>query len=164
MGLLETHGSEKWEGLSEYELICDAVAIKKQNIGLLAPLLSKEESQDYAELFRSLPEGWQIARGNVSNSFQGQLFPYQKEGLKWLEFLKESNCGGLLADEMGLGKTVQVLAFISQLLLEKPCMDPEWPQKLAAKLGSFRPSRALSQAAARQPDGLSETLVKVSSR
>jgi peptidoglycan/LPS O-acetylase OafA/YrhL len=50
------------------------------------------------------------------------------------------------------------------LLLEKPCMDPEWPQKLAAKLGSFRPSRTLCQAAARQAGGLSETLVKVSSR
>lgn len=122
VGLLETHGGEKWEGLSEYELICDTVAVKKQNIGLLAPLLSKEESQDYSELFRCLPEGWQAAQGNVCSSFQGQLFPYQKEGLKWLEFLRESNCGGLLADEMGLGKTVQVLAFISQLSLEKPCL------------------------------------------
>jgi superfamily II DNA or RNA helicase len=44
------------------------------------------------------------------------LRPYQKEGLAWLQFLREQGLAGILADDMGLGKTAQALA---HLLLEK---------------------------------------------
>ncbi len=44
------------------------------------------------------------------------LRPYQKEGLAWLQFLREHHLSGILADDMGLGKTAQTLA---HLLLEK---------------------------------------------
>lgn len=53
----------------------------------------------------ALPEG-----------FKGELRLYQKEGLSWLQFLREVGLGGILADDMGLGKTVQTLAHI---LVEK---------------------------------------------
>ncbi|HXI13509.1 MAG TPA: DEAD/DEAH box helicase [Thermoanaerobaculia bacterium] len=45
-------------------------------------------------------------------SFQGELRPYQREGLGWMNFLKDAGLGGCLADDMGLGKTVQVLALL----------------------------------------------------
>ncbi len=45
-----------------------------------------------------------------------ELRPYQKEGLAWLQFLRQHNLSGILADDMGLGKTAQTLA---HLLLEK---------------------------------------------
>ncbi|MBI4743121.1 MAG: DEAD/DEAH box helicase [Betaproteobacteria bacterium] len=45
-----------------------------------------------------------------------ELRPYQKEGLAWLQFLREQKLSGILADDMGLGKTAQTLA---HLLLEK---------------------------------------------
>ncbi|MDP3540132.1 MAG: DEAD/DEAH box helicase [Azonexus sp.] len=45
-----------------------------------------------------------------------ELRPYQREGLAWLQFLREQNLSGILADDMGLGKTAQTLA---HLLLEK---------------------------------------------
>ena len=45
-----------------------------------------------------------------------ELRSYQKEGLAWLQFLREQNLSGILADDMGLGKTAQALA---HLLLEK---------------------------------------------
>ena len=48
--------------------------------------------------------------------FQGQLRPYQSDGLAWLHFLRQFELGGCLADDMGLGKTIQVLA-----LLESRC-------------------------------------------
>ena len=44
------------------------------------------------------------------------LRPYQREGLAWLQFLREFELHGVLADDMGLGKTVQTLA---HLLVEK---------------------------------------------
>jgi len=45
-------------------------------------------------------------------SFVGELRPYQREGLGWLEFLDKFAFGGCLADDMGLGKTIQVLAWL----------------------------------------------------
>lgn len=45
-----------------------------------------------------------------------ELRSYQREGLAWLQFLREQNLSGILADDMGLGKTAQALA---HLLLEK---------------------------------------------
>jgi SNF2 family DNA or RNA helicase len=40
------------------------------------------------------------------------LRPYQRQGVAWLDFLRENHFGGILADEMGLGKTLQTLSFI----------------------------------------------------
>ena len=48
--------------------------------------------------------------------FQGELRHYQQQGLAWLQFLRETEHGGILADDMGLGKTAQTLA---HLLIEK---------------------------------------------
>jgi superfamily II DNA or RNA helicase len=48
--------------------------------------------------------------------FKLELRPYQKEGLAWLQFLRQHELSGILADDMGLGKTAQTLA---HLLLEK---------------------------------------------
>ncbi|MFA5082737.1 MAG: DEAD/DEAH box helicase [Hydrogenophilaceae bacterium] len=45
-----------------------------------------------------------------------ELRPYQREGLAWLQYLREHELAGILADDMGLGKTAQALA---HLLLEK---------------------------------------------
>jgi superfamily II DNA or RNA helicase len=45
--------------------------------------------------------------------FVGTLRAYQRQGLAWLQRLREAGAGGLLADDMGLGKTVQVLAHLA---------------------------------------------------
>ncbi len=50
------------------------------------------------------------------NGFKLDLRPYQREGVAWLQFLREHDLSGILADDMGLGKTAQTLA---HLLLEK---------------------------------------------
>jgi len=47
------------------------------------------------------------------------LRPYQKEGVKWLKFLRELNVSGILADDMGLGKTLQVITLIEELYKKK---------------------------------------------
>jgi superfamily II DNA or RNA helicase len=46
-------------------------------------------------------------------TFEGQLRPYQQDGLGWLHFLQDFHLGGCLADDMGLGKTIQVLALLA---------------------------------------------------
>ncbi|KRZ50206.1 TATA-binding protein-associated factor [Trichinella nativa] len=43
---------------------------------------------------------------------EGELRPYQKEGVTWLTFLKNYSLHGILSDEMGLGKTLQTLCIL----------------------------------------------------
>jgi superfamily II DNA or RNA helicase len=50
------------------------------------------------------------------DDLNARLRGYQRQGLAWLQFLREHGLAGVLADDMGLGKTVQTLA---HLLLEK---------------------------------------------
>ena len=47
-------------------------------------------------------------------TFKAKLRPYQKDGLGWIDFLRDTGFGGVLADDMGLGKTIQALAFLSR--------------------------------------------------
>ena len=64
--------------------------------------------------------------GSPPDSFKAALRPYQNDGLSWLDFLRETEFGGVLADDMGLGKTVQALAFLAlekaQGRLDKPAL------------------------------------------
>ncbi len=63
---------------------------------------------------------------NEPEGFIGELRNYQKEGLAWLQFLREYSFGGILADDMGLGKTVQVLALLQAEKnagrMDRPCL------------------------------------------
>jgi SNF2 family DNA or RNA helicase len=54
-------------------------------------------------------------------SFNGNLRPYQQEGLTWIGNMTKFNFGLCLADDMGLGKTIQVIAFL--LYLKKSFPD-----------------------------------------
>lgn len=57
-----------------------------------------------------------IKKVALPRGFKATLRDYQKQGLNWLQFLREFEFNGILADDMGLGKTVQTLA---HLLVEK---------------------------------------------
>ncbi|MDP1929806.1 MAG: DEAD/DEAH box helicase [Thiobacillus sp.] len=67
-------------------------------------------------LARQLQHGGGIQAIEPPQGLQLELRPYQREGLAWLQYLREQNLSGILADDMGLGKTIQTLA---HLLLEK---------------------------------------------
>lgn len=43
------------------------------------------------------------------------LFPYQKRGVNWLNFMANSKCGCVLADSMGLGKTLQAIYMLKHI-------------------------------------------------
>jgi len=61
--------------------------------------------------------------------FRGTLRDYQRQGLSWLQFLREHRVAGVLADDMGLGKTIQVLA---HLLAEKAGGRADLPSLVVA--------------------------------
>ena len=46
------------------------------------------------------------------DGFVGQLRPYQRRGVAWLQGMGELGLGAVLADDMGLGKTIQLIAYL----------------------------------------------------
>jgi superfamily II DNA or RNA helicase len=71
---------------------------------------------DILALAEKLKSAQGIAHIEPPKGLNLELRPYQREGLAWLQFLREHGLSGILADDMGLGKTAQTLA---HLLLEK---------------------------------------------
>jgi superfamily II DNA or RNA helicase len=54
------------------------------------------------------PEG--LAAADVGADLEAILRPYQRDGVRWLWWLRTLGLGGCLADDMGLGKTLQAIA------------------------------------------------------
>jgi superfamily II DNA or RNA helicase len=89
-----------------------------------------------------LREAAESASDEAPAGFVGELRPYQREGLRWLNALASAGLGGVLADDMGLGKTVQLLAHVLALkqigALEHPALIvvptsllPNWEAEIA---------------------------------
>lgn len=47
------------------------------------------------------------------------LYPHQREGVKWLAGFAGNKVGGILGDDMGMGKTVQVATFLRGALAKR---------------------------------------------
>ncbi len=69
--------------------------------------------EDIHRLARQLRGFDGLRRIEPPDTFRATLRHYQKQGLDWLQFLREYELGGILADDMGLGKTVQTLAHLA---------------------------------------------------
>ena len=76
------------------------------------------------------------------------LRPYQKQGVAWLQFLRENGFGGILADEMGLGKTLQALAHLQTCSRRRA----EAHSKIEAQQAAGPESQSLLTAAATKPN------------
>lgn len=118
---------EEW--LEQYGLLAglgekegDTLKFSKNQAALLDALLA-DEPVEFDQTFLDMREQF-ASFGNIEpkaelESFQGELRPYQQEGLGWLDFLQKFHLGGCLADDMGLGKTVQLLALLQERIAER---------------------------------------------
>jgi SNF2 family DNA or RNA helicase len=92
----------------------DVVRFSRGQVGLLDALVSNLPQATCDAVFEQAREELRsfegVAPAEPTPEFVGELRPYQKQGLGWLNFLHRFGFGGCLADDMGLGKTVQVLA------------------------------------------------------
>ena len=91
---------------------------------LLSEFADQESERLWNEQKKRLADFRRIAPVREPSGFHGELRPYQREGLGWLEFLERQRFGGCLADDMGLGKTVQVLAWLQARKLRDPSAAP----------------------------------------
>ncbi|MEM9456925.1 MAG: DEAD/DEAH box helicase [Myxococcota bacterium] len=73
----------------------------------------------------------------LPGDLQATLRDYQREGVRWLSFLRSAELGALLADDMGLGKTLQALCAVEgrTLVVAPTSVLPNW----AAEARRFRP-------------------------
>ncbi len=94
----------------------DVVRFRKTQAGLLDAWLESQPDVRLDEIFQrvrgELRQFERVEPAEAPPGFRGELRPYQKDGLGWLQFLQRFGFGGCLADDMGLGKTVQVLALL----------------------------------------------------
>jgi superfamily II DNA or RNA helicase len=78
---------------------CDDLSLPRQPcFDRIAPLLDG---------FKSIPQV------TLPEDLNGELRPYQRDGVDWLCFLKSLGLGAVLADDMGLGKTLQALCAVT---------------------------------------------------
>ncbi len=102
---LDDEGRLKLHGLRAAQIVSDSRREGENRLVDQAPdyLLQTTEAIEALKpkVEASVPEG-----------FQASLRPYQEEGFRWLQFLREQGLGGILADDMGLGKTVQTLCHL----------------------------------------------------
>lgn len=103
----------KWEKALAIsgEIVKTGIRLKKAQFGEFASILHEPSlsiTPEVSALFAQ-KESFSYEKG----AFLGELRPYQKEGVAWLQFLFLNGFSGILADEMGLGKTVQILAFLA---------------------------------------------------
>ena len=94
----------------------DHLRFRSSQAAVLDSLLTTHDQVAFDEHFaraREQIKGFEgIEAADPAEGFGGTLRTYQREGLGWLDFLRNFGMGGILADDMGLGKTVQVLAML----------------------------------------------------
>ena len=131
MGMLP----EDW--LKKYGMLADLgsaededgpIRFGKAQAGLLDALLASQPEIKldigFGKVRQHLPRFEGVHPKEAPPGFRGELRPYQKEGLGWLEYLQQFDFGGILADDMGLGKTVQVLALLQSRRARRQSRGP----------------------------------------
>ena len=125
---------EEW--LRQYGLLADlatttedgSLRFSRSQAGLLDSLLAAQPGSQvdagFARVRDELRAFEGVAPTEAPPGFQGELRPYQQEGLGWLDYLRKFGFGGILADDMGLGKTVQVLAFLQRMRFKRQLKGP----------------------------------------
>lgn len=95
------------------------------------------ETKALAALAQRLASFDGVMQARVPRTLRAELRPYQHEGYRWFQSLREYGCGGILADDMGLGKSIQSIVHILRekqaRRLDKPAlvvvptsMVPNW--------------------------------------
>ena len=130
MGMLP----EEW--LKRYGMLADlatgsengCLQFSQSQAGMLDALLAAQPEIQIDAAFEKVRQNLRQFEGIVAldspPGFHGELRPYQREGLGWLDYLQRFGFGGILADDMGLGKTIQVLALLQKRRARRQAKGP----------------------------------------
>ena len=103
----------------------DKVKVSFFDLPEIESLLAEKLEGKTFEHYRGFYEGFnQLASKRLSTTgVNAKLRNYQKEGVKWINYLYENNFGGCLADDMGLGKTLQTITMLTKVY-RRPTPNP----------------------------------------
>lgn len=106
-----------------------------EEVGQEAPV-TLQNLRKHLDHFEGIPEY------PLPSDLKASLRQYQKVGVNWLCFLRDSELGGLLADDMGLGKTLQAICALRgrSLVIAPTSVLQNW----ANELEKFRPGLKVS--------------------
>ncbi len=92
----------------------DKVKVSFFDLPEIESLLNEKLEGKTFEHYREFYEGFnQLASKRLTTTgVKAKLRNYQKEGVKWINYLYDNNFGGCLADDMGLGKTLQTITML----------------------------------------------------
>ena len=98
----------------------DSIGVSKYQFSVVDTLYEELENahnlfDEHIKIKEKIANFETIENIRQPRGLNAKLRSYQKEGLKWLNFLDDFKLGGCLADDMGLGKTLQVISFIKHL-------------------------------------------------
>ena len=95
----------------------DKVRVSFFDLPDIEDLLQERLQGEAFEHHRKFYEGFNALASKKMkfDGVQAKLRNYQKEGVKWLNYLYENNMGGCLADDMGLGKTLQTITMLTRI-------------------------------------------------
>ncbi|WP_455188335.1 DEAD/DEAH box helicase [Actinomyces naeslundii] len=142
-----------YEVLESLGVIGRATARWKERVGRL---LERARAAETAAEHDAVADAGGSAGGtSVPEGLRATLRPYQLEGYRWLDFLRQAGLGGVLADDMGLGKTVQVLAVVQRLVEEREKVEGQAP----TDVGTGEDSESTDSDALNEPDGTGPVLV-----
>ncbi|NCC49852.1 MAG: helicase SNF2 [Spartobacteria bacterium] len=116
-GIMPEEWLQKFGGIAALgQMKGEVVCFRQIQAGLLDVWLEAQPEASVDALFTQARDRLrrirQIEATEPEETFIGTLRPYQKDGLGWLLFLRQTGLGGCLADDMGLGKTIQLLALL----------------------------------------------------
>jgi SNF2 family DNA or RNA helicase len=95
----------------------DKVKVSFFDLPEIESLLQQKLEGTTFKHYREFYEGFnQLASKRLSTKgVNAKLRNYQKEGVKWINYLYDNNFGGCLADDMGLGKTLQTITMLTKV-------------------------------------------------
>ncbi len=106
-------GDEPWKAF--------CAAYEEYLNGQYFPSVPDHKMKERIEQYRGLDFSKECELKKQPSSLKrGKLMEYQIEGVNWLLYNFHQQQNIILADEMGLGKTVQIVAFITALVHDKP--------------------------------------------
>ena len=129
MGMLPEDWLKKYGMLADLGTAEDGcLRFGNEQAGLLDALLAAQPEIRCDAAFTKVRERLHQFEGiepmDAPAGFHGELRPYQREGLGWLDYLQKFDFGGILADDMGLGKTIQVLALLQRRRRRRQAKGP----------------------------------------
>ena len=127
ISLLSDDTKKFYDFAKNFDLINENSLNKKKEVPLYYAFKAYGKGHNFLSMDSYIEEVFNDLKNFSDNSkeipiINGELRPYQIDGVKWLLTLYKYSLGGILADDMGLGKTIETIAFINAIKSNKPIL------------------------------------------